>query len=90
MSKSQTTIKRSAKGVSPVVREVVSSPVISRPEFGRIGQLAEVLRCAGRAVTGELRISPIGGRYVYLGSVEAVDDLVSALDELERFQAGWV
>ena len=64
--------------------------VKSRPNLGRIGALAENLRCAARNVLKEMHLSPGGDVYEYTGSTSDVDWLVEKLNELENFQAGWI
>ena len=59
------------------------------PDLGRIGKLAEDLRCAARAVETDLVLLPGGDAYEYRGSTGNVDWLVEALNNLEHFQAGW-
>ena len=58
--------------------------------LGRIGQLAEDLRCAARRVTDDMRLFPGGDAYEYVGSTIAVDTLIERLNALEHFQAGWI
>lgn len=60
------------------------------PDLGRIGRLAENLRCAGRAVTDGMIKTPGGDAYEYCGSTSSVEWLIEALNDLEHFQAGWV
>jgi len=60
------------------------------PDLGRIGALAEQLRCAGRAVAKGMVLEPGGDAYTYRGSTGSVDWLIEALSKLEDFQAGWV
>ena len=60
------------------------------PHLGRIGQLAEDLRCAARSVTNDMRMTPGGDAFEYRGSTSAVIDLIDKLNALEHFQAGWV
>lgn len=62
---------------------------MSKPSLGRIGQLAEELRFAARMVADDMRLLPGGDAYEYQGSTAAVDDLLTALNALEHFQAGW-
>lgn len=59
------------------------------PNLGRIGALAEDLRCAGRAVVGDMHPLPGGNAYEYRGSTNAVEWLIEALNNLEHFQSGW-
>ena len=59
------------------------------PPLGRIGQLAEELRRAARAVTDDMVTSPGGDAYEYRGSTMSVEWLLTALNDLEHFQAGW-
>ena len=59
------------------------------PDLGRIGKLAEDLRCAGRAVIDDMVQSPGGDVYEYRGSTNSVEWLIEALNNLEHFQAGW-
>jgi len=59
------------------------------PDLGRIGALAEDLRCAARAVTNDMVQSPSGDAYEYRGSTNSVEWLIEALNNLEHFQAGW-
>jgi hypothetical protein len=61
----------------------------SAPDLGRIGALAEQLRCAARAVTNDMVQSPGGDAYEYRGSTNSVEWLIEALNNLEDFQAGW-
>jgi hypothetical protein len=51
--------------------------------------LAENLRCAARTVTDGLKLTPGGDAYEYIGSTNAVEALIKALNDLEHFQAGW-
>jgi hypothetical protein len=62
----------------------------SEHNLGRIGQLAEDLRSAARAVTDDMHRTPGGDAFEYRGSTAAVDDLIDALNALEHFFAGWV
>ena len=62
----------------------------TEPNLGRIGALAEQLRCAGRAVVSDMRHTPGGDAFEYHGSTNAVEWLIEALNNLEDFQAGWV
>jgi hypothetical protein len=57
--------------------------------LGRIGDLADNLRCAARSVTDGLKLTPGGDAYEYIGSTNAVEALIKALNDLEHFQAGW-
>ena len=57
--------------------------------LGRIGQLAENLRCAARAVTDDLVETPAADAYEYRGSTNSVEWLIEALNDLEHLQAGW-
>ena len=59
-------------------------------DLGRIGRLAEDLRCAARAVANDLVLLPGGDAYEYQGSTGNVDWLIEALNNLENFQAGWI
>jgi hypothetical protein len=61
-----------------------------KPDLGRIGELAENLRCAARQVTNDMDLSEGGDAYHYRGSTEAVDALLEAVNALEDFQAGWM
>jgi hypothetical protein len=63
---------------------------MSAPPLGRIGQLAEDLRCAARGVTDDMHLTPGGDAYDYYGSTDAVDELINKLNALEHFMAGWV
>lgn len=60
------------------------------PDLGRIGRLAEELRCAARSVVGDMVKTPGGDAYEYRGSTNSVEWLIEALNNLEHFQAGWV
>ena len=60
------------------------------PHLGRIGQLAEDLRCAARTVADNMHRSPGGDAFEYRGSTSAVDNLIDKLNALEHFQAGWI
>lgn len=62
----------------------------TQPDLGRIGKLAEDMRTAARSVTNDMHLTPGGDAYEYRGSTNAVEDLVTALNALEHFQAGWV
>jgi len=62
---------------------------MSKPDLGRIGELAEDLRCAARAVASRMVRTPGGDAYEYQGSTSYVDWLIDALNNLEDFQAGW-
>ena len=62
----------------------------TKPDLGRIGDLAESLRAAARNVTNEMLLAPGEDAYEYRGSTGAVDALIEALNELEHFQAGWI
>lgn len=62
----------------------------TRPDLGRIGKLAEDVRTAARSVISDMHITPGGDAYEYCGSTNAVEDLISALNALEDFQAGWM
>jgi hypothetical protein len=62
---------------------------MTMPNLGRIGTLAEELRCAARAVTNDMRLLPGGDAYEYRGSTNDVEWLIEALNALEHFQAGW-
>lgn len=59
------------------------------PDLGRIGQLADNLRSAGRAVVNGMSQTPGGDAYEYLGSTNDIEWLIEALNDLEHFQAGW-
>ncbi len=59
------------------------------PDLGRIGQLAEELRSAARAVTDDMHLLPGGNAYEYRGSTNSVSWLIEACNALEHFQAGW-
>lgn len=59
------------------------------PNLGRIGALAERLRCAARDVSNDMRLTPGGDAYEYHGSTNAVEELIAALNALEHFQARW-
>ena len=61
-----------------------------KPNLGRIGQLAEDVRCAARDVVEDMRLTPGGDAYEYRGSTGAVDQLLDVLNQLEDFQAGWI
>lgn len=61
-----------------------------KPDLGRIGKLAEDLRCAGRAVADDMVRTPAGDAFAYRGSTNSVEWLIEALNNLEHFQAGWV
>lgn len=74
------------------LRHLFYTPVMSKdnpPPLGRIGQLAEELRRAARAVTDDMVTSPGGDAYEYRGSTMSVEWLLAALNDLEHFQAGW-
>lgn len=60
-----------------------------KPDLGRIGALADNLRCAAWGVASRMVITPGGDAYEYRGSTSAVEALMVALNELEEFQAGW-
>ena len=45
--------------------------------LGRIGQLAEDLRCAARLVTNDMRLTPGGDAYEYQGSTAAIAAVVA-------------
>ena len=66
-----------------------SRPERPAPHLGRIGELAEQLRCAARAVTEDMVRSPGGDAYEYRGSTNNVEWMIDALNNLEHFQAGW-
>ena len=72
------------------VKEATAPDSTTVPDLGRIGALAEQLRCAGRAVTNDMVQTPGGDAYEYRGSTTNVDWLIEALNNLEHFQAGWV
>ena len=76
----------------PVDQIGASGPVNGRraPDLGRIGKLAEDLRCAAREVSDQMRRTPGGDAFEYHGSTAAVDNLIDKLNALEHFQAGWV
>jgi hypothetical protein len=67
----------------------MSTTANKSPPLGRIGQLAENLRCAARNVANEMVETPGGDAYEYRGGTNAVDTLIEALNDLEHFQAGW-
>ena len=56
---------------------------------GRIGALADNLRCAAWGVASRMVLTPGGDAYEYRGSTAAVQELMIALNALEDFQAGW-
>lgn len=60
-----------------------------KPHLGRIGELAEEIRCHARNVTDRMKLTPGGDAYEYGGGTGDVDALRIALNALEHFQAGW-
>jgi hypothetical protein len=56
----------------------------------KIGKLADDVRTAARSVISGMHLTAGGDAYEYSGSTNAVEDLISALNALEDFQAGWV
>lgn len=78
------------KGPPPNQGSSVRRPTSRPPDLGRIGRLAEELRCAGRAVVSDMVRTHAGDAYEYRGSTNSVEWLIEALNNLEHFQAGWV
>ncbi len=62
----------------------------TNPNLGRIGKLADDLRFAATQVVKDMRLTPGGDAYEYLGSTNAVEELRIAISNLANFQAGWV
>ncbi len=63
---------------------------MSTPDLGTIGRLAEDLRAAARAVIDDMKPTPSGDAYVYLGSITTMDAMITAVNALEAFQDGWI
>lgn len=51
------------------------------PDLGRIGQLAEELRCAARSVTGDMVQTPAGDAYEYRGSTQQCGVVASGSEQ---------